>query len=171
MLIILIILAILMPMSTPKGRKISEIRKTHIGRALFELERFYTRTSIDLIQKEGFPELTSGILSTLSQVDFESGTEMNTLIERLQTSKQAVSRMLKTCEELKFIKRVAHPSDGRAVIVVFDQKGIALMKTATRAIEKTEAEMSRQIGDQFFEDIKNSLLQATARMNLIKLRD
>lgn len=151
----------------PTKKELGQIRRTHLGRYLFELDRFYRNISIAIIQKNGFPELTPALLATLSQIDLENGTEMQELVRRMKSTKQAVSRTLKTCEDLGYIERTPAPDDGRALNISFTAKGLKLMKVAAEAISMTEKRVSDSLGKVKFQDLKQLLASAVENLDLV----
>lgn len=151
------------------SKELGQLRRTHIGRYLFELNKFYKNVSIEYIQKNGFPELTPALLSTISQIDLEHGTEMQELVRRMRSTKQAVSRTLKTCEEFGYIERLQASNDGRALNISFLPKGIKLMKIAAEAIAISEKRISDSIGKVKFQELKQLLATAVDSLDLVSV--
>lgn len=150
-------------------KELGQLRRTHLGRYLFELNKFYKSVSVEYIQKNGFPELTPALLSTISQINLEGGTEMQELVRRMKSTKQAVSRTLKTCEEYGYIQRTQASNDGRALNISFLPKGLKLMKVAAEAIAISENEVSDAMGKGKFQQLKQLLATAVESLDLVNV--
>lgn len=148
---------------------IRHIRRSHLGRQLFELNKHYIHYSLAILRENGFPEMTQGYLTVLSQIDLEGGTGMKELIVRVGTSKQGVSRTLATCEDLGFIRRKPLETDQRGKKLVFTRRGEALMAAAAEAIEQTETYYRRLLGKRVFGDFKRILTSLNKELELVKV--
>jgi DNA-binding MarR family transcriptional regulator len=148
---------------------LAQVRKTHLGRHLFELNKAYKKVSLEFIQSHGFPEMTAGYLYVLSQIDLRDGTDMQAVVERVGASKQAVSRTIMTCEELGYIERLSSASDRRSLVICFKPKGLKLMSVAAQAIAAAEDAFASKLGKTKFELLKSKLEEASAVLDLIKV--
>ena len=148
---------------------IAKIRRTHIGRHLFELNKLYKRTTLEYIQAHGFPEMTSSHLHLLSQISLKNGTGTQTVIERVGASKQAVSRTVVACESLGYIERVSVSTDRRAFILRFTPKGLKLMAVASHAISLAERMFIQRMGKAKFDALKTQLEQVSEILDLVQV--
>ena len=145
-------------------RDLAELRRTHIGRYLFELEKAYSDITVPFIQNKGFSEFTRGQLQVLGLLHLNKPTPMKELIEKSDLSKQAVSRMVGVCEKNKFVKRVTSETDARAWDIIFTDKGKKLMRTAGDAILFAEKAFEDQLGKRTFNELKSLLAKAATEL-------
>ncbi len=153
-----------------KNQQLKEIAKTrrdHLGRYLYELDNAYRKITIPYIQNHGFPEFTPGYLQLLSQLDVMSEIKTLVLIERMGISKQAVSRMIKKCEELGYIQRKADKDDERNKVIGFSKKGVELMSIAADAIREAEEDFRKKMGNDDFDNLKKLTAKLCKRMGLV----
>lgn len=94
---------------------------------------------------------------------------MQELIRRMRSTKQAVSRILKTCEELEYIERVQAANDGRALNIYFLSRGLKLMKIAAEAIAISEKKIAESIGKTKFQELKQLLADAAESLDLVRV--
>lgn len=156
-------------MSKQRLREIAKTRREHLGRYLYEIDNAYRRITIPYIQSHGFPEFTSGYLQLLSQLDMLSEVKTAVLIERVGVSKQAVSRMIKKCEELGYIERKVDNDDERNKVIGFSKKGVELMSTAADAIKQAEKEIEKVIGSKDFKALKSLTSKVCEQLNLVAI--
>lgn len=134
---------------------------SHLGRHLWDLNRRYKQITVPFIQAHGFPEFTEGQLNILAMIHFSKPTATQELIDKLGLSKQAVSRMVKLCEENGYLERKKSLEDARRHDLVFSPKGLKLMGVAADAIEVAENEFRSKLGRDF--DELNRLLDRAAQ--------
>lgn len=154
-------------MNTQEKEQVMNIRREHLGRYLHELQRYYRDMSIHLIKQNGFPQLTAGMLDMLSQIDLDGGTEMKEITRRTRLTKQAVSKMIKTCQDADFIETITSNEDGRAVRIIFSETGQALMLYASKCIKEMESHFENIIGKDDFMNLKRIVDKAATKLKLI----
>lgn len=82
-----------------------------------------------------------------------SGATTVDLAHHLGVTKQAASQMVQELESRGYVRRVAHPTDGRAKLVVLTERGVQCTRAATAAgqeavsswLEGLDPDVARQL--------------------------
>lgn len=120
---------------------------------MHDLSRFFDKTAMAYIQDQGFPELTKGQLDIIIATETLKPLSAQNLAEKMGLTKQAVSRMVKTCEQNGFINRVPSEHDSRSYAIELSTKGFKLMAVSIDAIRKVEQDLIRLMGQDDFNDL------------------
>src|SRR5215471_20725906 len=70
----------------------------------------------------------------------DSGARIGELARQAQLSKQTMTELVAYLEQRGYVYRTRDPSDGRAWIIRFTERGLALDSVARKALQDTEAE-------------------------------
>ncbi len=149
--------------------EIIRIRKSHIGRYVFELNKAFKQISIPYIRDKGFEEFTEGQMQILGQLSLTRSTPVSQVTENLEISKQAISRMISLCEKNGYIKKTPSKEDSRSVNIEFTKKGKRLLTVAVDAIKVAEADFEKRLGKKKFKELKNILSDACNKLDLINI--
>jgi len=90
-------------------------------------------------------------------LDFD-GVRITELARRLDISKQAVSQTIAELELMDVVETIPDPSDGRARLARFTDKGKQAIMQGLGILRGIEAEMERSIGKAKFEALHEALL-------------
>lgn len=149
--------------------EIVKVRRSHLGRRLWDLNRYYKQITIPYIQSNGFPEFTEGQLNILAMISSTRPTPMQEIVDRLGVSKQAVSRMVALCDKNGYLTRVSSSVDARNKDLVFSDRGVALMACALDAIELAESEFKTRLGDKDYATLSRLLDKASKALGIADL--
>lgn len=141
---------------TKKSRATDEWRHTNIGRLLNNALRHFEARVFELLAEAGHTEARLTHLNLTRSLD-ASGTRMTELARRAGVTKQAIGELIVECEELGLIKRTADPTDARAKIVKFTERGCEWLEAFHDALEQAEAEMQRALGTLRVDGLKAAL--------------
>jgi DNA-binding MarR family transcriptional regulator len=81
-------------------------------------------------------------------------------------TKQAMSELVADLERMGYLQRRRDPTDGRAKLIEFTDRGWASVRTALASFEAIEAELAATIGPGRMRQLRRTLLDliaATAR--------
>ncbi|TBR37778.1 MarR family transcriptional regulator [Marinomonas agarivorans] len=160
-------------MNTPDDIKdrnveaIAEKRASHLGRYVYEINKEFKRLSVPYIQNNGFDSFTEGQLQVLAELNLTCPTPLKKLYQKEGISKQAISRMVSTCEKNGYIRRTTSADDKRSIDVVFTERGQALMAVAAQAIDHAEKHFIAKLGEHQFMVLKKCLSETCDRMGVI----
>jgi len=90
-------------------------------------------------------------------LDFE-GVRITELARRLDVSKQAVSQTIAELELMDVVETIPDPTDGRARLARFTDKGKAAIMQGLTILRDIETEMEHTIGASKFEALHDALL-------------
>lgn len=82
----------------------------------------------------------------LPHVEFE-GTRQSELARRLGVSKQAINQAVAELEAVGLLERIADPSDGRATLVRFTDRGADSLLIGLEVLTELEDTLSEAIGE------------------------
>ncbi len=78
----------------------------------------------------------------------EGGLRLTELAERTHTTKQALRYTINQLEAAGYVERVPDPTDGRAKIIRFTQRGWELRRVGDGIIASLEEECARRLGEE-----------------------
>jgi DNA-binding MarR family transcriptional regulator len=116
------------------------------GQLLLKAARLYNELAIAAVQRAGHPEIRASHLSLVPHLDL-AGTRLTTLAERAGISKQAAGQIVTELEELGYLSRAPDPTDGRAKVLRFTEKGLASMFDGLAALDAVGVELRRRAGE------------------------
>jgi DNA-binding MarR family transcriptional regulator len=131
-------------------------RETVLLRLLIRTSQIEANQLIDRLHAAGHANVATSYIALLGNVDTE-GTRIVTLAERLGTTRQAVSQLVKAIEAAGYLERRPDPDDGRGVLVRHTATGRGLLADALAAMADIEAGYARLIGDERMAALKAAL--------------
>jgi DNA-binding MarR family transcriptional regulator len=78
----------------------------------------------------------------------DSGARIGEVARQAQLSKQTMTELVSYLEQRGYVYRTRDPSDGRAWIIRFTERGAAVDQTARRAMLETEREWGAALGPE-----------------------
>ena len=91
-----------------------------------------------------------------------NGTRLTTLAERAQVTKQLMNYFVNQLVDLGYLQRTADPTDARARLVQFTDRGRALEHAAEAAIRQIEADWARRLGAHELDQLRRLLQELDA---------
>ncbi len=85
------------------------------------------------------------------------GSRITSLAEEMQISKQAVAQLVEDLEQLKIVRRVPDPTDGRAKLVQFTKSGRTGMLRGLDLLTTMEQELADIVGVRRMADLRTTL--------------
>lgn len=85
------------------------------------------------------------------------GIRLSRLAEKAQMTPQAMGELVDDIEELGYLRRVPDPSDRRAKLIVFTERGDAALRTGYEAIDQVESRLKEMLGEEGLADLNATL--------------
>lgn len=92
------------------------------------------------------------------------GSRITALAAAMQISKQAVSQVVEELEEMKVVRRVPDPADGRAKLVKLTSSGRKSMLSGLALLTALQAELAEVVGDEAMKDLGTTLTALLAHI-------
>jgi len=113
------------------------------------------------VQQAGYTDLSRANVFLLRWPPFD-GLRPSEIATRNQLSRQAIYELLSDLEKGGYLQRVPDPTDGRARIVRFTQRGWDLTQVIWEMSVTTEREWTRAIGEARFAEFRDTLRELVA---------
>ena len=117
----------------------------NIGLLCFIVQRAMEDRVLADIAAAGFDDVTIAQARVLARVS-SKGTRITELAERARVSKQTVTFMVDQLERAGYVHRVPDPTDARARLVIFAERGLAAQQVARRTEAVVQEEWTRHLG-------------------------
>jgi DNA-binding MarR family transcriptional regulator len=108
------------------------------------------------IEQAGFDDFRIAHMNVFAWLP-ESGARIGELARQAQLSKQTMTELVSYLEKHGYVYRTRDPSDGRAWIIRFTDRGTALHLVARRALQDTEREWAQALGDGAYRQLVGHL--------------
>ncbi len=123
---------------------LQDAKKGNLGQVLFRCSRLLNEQGVARAQALS-PGFRIAHTSLLPHIDL-GGTRMVELAKRLGVSKQAVGQLVRELEKMGMLERHPDPSDGRAWLVCFSEKGRQGLLTGLDLLHRMQLEMEEALG-------------------------
>lgn len=140
-----------------RQRRLQEQRWDTLGRLLGFGWIAVHRRVIEKVRARGFTDLADAHFTLTRCLDYE-GTRVTALARRAGASKQAMSSLVSSMESMGYLRREADPDDGRAILVRYTRRGMALASALVESAQETEVELREQVGAKNVRELKRALL-------------
>jgi DNA-binding MarR family transcriptional regulator len=128
----------------------------HLGVLCFIASRAVETRVLEGLAAAGFDDLTVAQARVAARID-PGGTRMSDLAEQAQVTRQTASSLVDNLQRGGYVRRVPDPSDGRATLVVFAQRGEAAIAVARRVESEVHAEWKAHLGTRRTHALRDAL--------------
>jgi DNA-binding MarR family transcriptional regulator len=108
------------------------------------------------LAEAGFEDLTVAQGRIAARVG-EHGTRLTELAEQAQVTKQTAGFLVDQLERAGYVRRVPDPTDGRARLICFADRGRAAVAVARRVEAQVEAEWTAHLGEETTRTLREAL--------------
>src|SRR5215467_6155664 len=108
------------------------------------------------IEEAGFDDFRIAHMNVFAWLP-ESGARIGELARQAQLSKQTMTELVSYLEQHGYVYRARDPTDGRAWIIRFTERGVALHRVALRTLREAEQEWARALGDGAYRQLVGHL--------------
>jgi DNA-binding MarR family transcriptional regulator len=136
--------------------QLEALRQQNIGRYFQRAARAYSDLALEKLRGCGHEDLGLFHTALISNLDID-GTRISTLATRAGITKQAMGQLVSELEEKGFIQRQPDPTDKRASIIHFTERGWQFLQDAFRVKLEIESEYAALIGQAEFEQLRTLL--------------
>jgi DNA-binding MarR family transcriptional regulator len=126
------------------------------GRLLIRAHRAFFAATNAKLSALGYSDFGNAKGTLLAQLD-PDGTRLTTLAERLGITKQSASQLVTDLEQNDYVQRLPDPSDNRASLVRFTERGWQFCQDANRVRLELEAEYEAALGKDAMQNLRGLL--------------
>ncbi|MBB3331744.1 DNA-binding MarR family transcriptional regulator [Halomonas campaniensis] len=110
---------------------------------LFQASNILQKQTVSAV---GLTTVQWAVLGALSRRGYEGGIAFNDLVEYLIVSRQSLDGVLKRLEREGHVRRIPHPDDGRARLILLTDQGRAYWKSLQPQIHDFYAQGLKSLG-------------------------
>lgn len=136
--------------------ELEHYRKHNVGQSLMEVARHFQKHAMAAFNQEGHTGLQVSHQAILTHLSL-SGSRLTELAKRASMTKQAMGQLVDEVEKLGYVERVPDPTDKRAKLVKFTDKGCGLMRAGTKVGASIQQEYADIIGEKKMERLRELL--------------
>lgn len=89
----------------------------------------------------------------------EDGTRASVLAERSGLTRQALAQIIDELEATGYVSRRPDPSDRRAKLVVYTERGLRSFRDSRRIIDEIESDYERRLGRSRYRELRKGLAE------------
>jgi DNA-binding MarR family transcriptional regulator len=120
-----------------------------LGVALFIPYRYMEDRIFRALQDAGFNDWTLAQVRVFQRIDAD-GSRLTDLADQAQVSKQSAGVLVDQLERLGYVRRVPDPTDGRARLIVIEERGRRAAEVAMATSSEILSEWTAFLGTRNF---------------------
>lgn len=124
---------------------------------LSPLHAWHERRHLELMADRGFDDVRRAHNAVFVNLPAD-GIRLTGLAEEAGLSKQAMGELVDDLESKGYVERVPDPSDGRAKLIVWADRGLRAHNATLEAFAAIEVELRAAAGDDAIADLRRSLV-------------
>jgi DNA-binding MarR family transcriptional regulator len=124
-------------------------QQANLGVLLFIPYRYTEDRMFQAVQDAGFDDWTLAQCRVFQRISPE-GSRLVDLADQAQMSKQSAGVMVDQLERLGYVRRVPDPTDGRARLIVIEERGRRAIEVATATVDGILSEWKEYLGTRNF---------------------
>ena len=132
-----------------------------VGFLLAQALRRFNQRLLREFSARGFGEIRASYGSVLIPLFAKDGLRLAEVARRAGLSKQAITGIVKECEQDGLVLRERDPDDGRAFCLRLSGKGREFQRTAEAVLAGLDDELVRSLGKKEYEALKRALKGVT----------
>lgn len=132
-----------------QGRGMDGEQRVDLGVSLFIPYRYMEDRIFRTLQDAGFDDWTLAQCRVFQRVD-PDGSRLTELADQAQMSKQSAGVLVDELQRLGYVRRVPDPTDGRARLIVIEQRGRRAVEVAMATRDEILAEWQAYLGTRNF---------------------
>jgi DNA-binding MarR family transcriptional regulator len=135
---------------------LTNLRSPHIGQLLRDAFFPLERALLARLHEAGFKGLRPTHNAVLRFLD-EHGTRASELARRSGLSRQALTQIVDDLERLGYVTRRDDPTDRRAKLIVYTERGHEGFRASRTIIADLERDVRRRLGPEQYEHLREAL--------------
>jgi DNA-binding MarR family transcriptional regulator len=124
-------------------------QRIDLGVSLFIPYRYSEDRIFQALLDAGFDDWTLAQCRVFQRVA-PDGSRLTDLAEQAQMSKQSAGVLVDQLERLGYVRRVCDPADGRARLIVIEQRGRRAIEVVTATLDEIYSEWKAYLGTRNF---------------------
>lgn len=124
-------------------------RQIDLGTLLFIPYRYTEDRIFQALRDAGFDDWTLAQCRVFQRVA-PDGSRLTDLAEQAQMTKQSAGVMVDQLERLGYVRRVPEPTDGRARLIVIEERGRRAVEVAMATLDEILSEWKTYLGTRNF---------------------
>lgn len=124
-------------------------RRVDLGVSLFIPYRYTEERIFRAIQDAGFDDWTLTQCRVFQRIALD-GSRLTDLAEQAQVTKQSAGVLVDQLERLGYVRRVPDPADGRARLIVIEERGQRVVEVALSTNHEILSEWKAYLGTRNF---------------------
>lgn len=124
-------------------------QRVDLGVSLFIPYRYSEDRIFRAIQDAGFDDWTLTQCRVFQRISPE-GSRLTDLADQAQMSKQSAGVLVDQLEHLGYVRRIPDPTDGRARLIVIEERGRRAVEVAAATLDEILAEWKAYLGTRNF---------------------
>jgi DNA-binding MarR family transcriptional regulator len=124
-------------------------QRVDLGVLLFIPYRYTEDRLFQALRDAGFDDWTLAQCRVFQRVA-PNGSRLKDLADQAQMTKQSASVMVDQLEHLGYVRRVPDPTDGRARLIVIEERGKRAVEVAMATLDEIYAEWKTYLGTRNF---------------------
>ncbi|MFC1407635.1 MULTISPECIES: MarR family winged helix-turn-helix transcriptional regulator [Streptacidiphilus] len=124
-------------------------QRVDLGVSLFIPYRYTEDRLFRALQDAGFDDWTLAQCRVFQRVA-PDGSRLKDLADQAQMTKQSASVMVDQLENLGYVRRLPDPTDGRARLIVIEERGKRAVEVAMATLDEIYAEWKTYLGTRNF---------------------
>ena len=124
-------------------------RQPDLGTLLFIPYRYTEDRMFLALQKAGFDDWTLAQCRVFQRISPE-GSRLTDVADQAQMSKQSAGVMVDQLERLGYVRRIPDPTDGRARLIVIEERGKRAVEVAMATLDEILSEWKAYLGTRNF---------------------
>lgn len=136
--------------------EINRWRRDNLGRLLIRAFEAFQADVLEGFLARGIIELERTDLPVLRNLDL-AGNRMSEIAERAGLSKQTIGPLVRELEDKGVVRVDPDPSDGRAKVVRFTEKGLEAFAVAVEVIDETSERYTESLGTRRMGQLRTAL--------------
>ena len=123
--------------------------RADLGVSLFIPYRYAENRVFRALQDAGFDDWTLAQCRVFQRI-VPGGSRLTDLADQAQMSKQSAGVLVDQLERLGYVRRVPDPTDGRARLIVIEQRGQQAVEVAMATLDEIFSEWKHYLGARNF---------------------
>ncbi|MDT5069750.1 MAG: hypothetical protein QOK02_5905 [Mycobacterium sp.] len=124
-------------------------QQVDLGASMFISYRYIEDRIFRVLQDGGFDDWTLAQCRVFQRIA-PDGSRLTDVADQAQMTKQSASAMIDQLERLGYVRRVDDPSDGRARLIVIEQRGRRAVEMAKTTLDEILSEWESYLGTRNF---------------------
>lgn len=136
-------------------------KSPHIGQLLRDAFDDFERRLLDGLREAGLTEMRPKYNAVLRYLD-EAGTRATVLAERSGLTRQALTQIVDELEAAGYVTRRPDPSDRRAKLIVYSDRGLRSFRDSRRIVAAIERDYEQALGSSGYRGLRAALAKAAS---------